>query len=151
MSGTSADGIDVALVRVTNGPDAASVQSRNCKISPVFRFPATSAPPYFASPRAQAPPPAKSASSISVSANFLPRSCARACRRFRVNPRRISLIGSHGQTIYHQGIPGRFLGARVASTLQIGEPAVIAKRRPASPPSAISAPPTWPPEDRGHR
>ncbi len=51
-----------------------------------------------------------------------------ACRKFRVSPRRIALIGSHGQTIYHQGAPSRLLGSRVASTLQIGEPAVIAAR-----------------------
>ena len=51
-----------------------------------------------------------------------------ACRKFRVSPRRISLIGSHGQTVYHQGAPTEFLGARISSTLQIGEPAVIAAR-----------------------
>jgi anhydro-N-acetylmuramic acid kinase len=49
-----------------------------------------------------------------------------ACRKFRVSPRRIELIGSHGQTVYHQGRRDRFLGAAVASTLQIGEPSVIA-------------------------
>ena len=51
-----------------------------------------------------------------------------ACRKFRVNPSRISLIGSHGQTIYHQGVPSRFLGSPTSSTLQIGEPAIIAAR-----------------------
>jgi anhydro-N-acetylmuramic acid kinase len=50
----------------------------------------------------------------------------RACRKFRVNPRRLSVIGSHGQTVFHQGRPTRFLGENVSSTLQIGEPAVIA-------------------------
>src|SRR5262249_26033625 len=50
----------------------------------------------------------------------------KACRKFRIAPARISLIGSHGQTVYHQGAKSRFLGAQVASTLQIGEPAVIA-------------------------
>jgi anhydro-N-acetylmuramic acid kinase len=41
----------------------------------------------------------------------------------------VDLIGSHGQTIYHQGSPARFLGAgRVAATMQIGEPAIIAER-----------------------
>ncbi len=49
-----------------------------------------------------------------------------ACRKFRVNPKRIDLIGSHGQTVYHQGAPSRVLGESVASTLQIGEPAIIA-------------------------
>jgi anhydro-N-acetylmuramic acid kinase len=51
-----------------------------------------------------------------------------ACRRFRIAPRKIALIGSHGQTIFHQGRPVPYLGRRTASTLQIGEPAVIAAR-----------------------
>src|SRR5208337_3401117 len=41
---------------------------------------------------------------------------------------RIALIGSHGQTIFHQGRPIPFLGHPTASTLQIGEPAIIAAR-----------------------
>ena len=52
----------------------------------------------------------------------------RACRKFRVPPSRIAVIGSHGQTVFHQGAPRNFCGRRVASTLQIGEPAVIAAR-----------------------
>ncbi len=52
-----------------------------------------------------------------------------ACRRWRVPLNRVSLIGSHGQTIFHQGVPRPFLGAgRVAATMQIGEPSVIAER-----------------------
>ena len=52
----------------------------------------------------------------------------RACRKFRVPISRVSAIGSHGQTVYHQGKASPFLGARVASTLQLVEPAVIAAR-----------------------
>jgi anhydro-N-acetylmuramic acid kinase len=38
------------------------------------------------------------------------------------------LIGLHGQTIFHEGTPVEYLGRRVASTLQIGEAAVVAER-----------------------
>jgi anhydro-N-acetylmuramic acid kinase len=51
-----------------------------------------------------------------------------ACKKFRVNLKDLNLIGSHGQTIFHQGAPVPFLGKRTGSTLQIGEPAVIAAR-----------------------
>jgi len=40
----------------------------------------------------------------------------------------IELIGSHGQTIFHEGEPVEFLGRKVACTMQIGEAAVIAER-----------------------
>jgi len=58
------------------------------------------------------------------------RAALAACRRFGVRPQQIALIGSHGQTVYHHGAPAALAGQspRVASTLQIGEPAVIAER-----------------------
>ncbi len=42
--------------------------------------------------------------------------------------RGVELIGCHGQTIYHEGSPARFLGRRIASTLQIGDGGVLAER-----------------------
>lgn len=51
-----------------------------------------------------------------------------ACRKFHVRLDDVGLIGSHGQTIFHLGSAVKFLGAATASTLQIGEPAVIAAR-----------------------
>jgi anhydro-N-acetylmuramic acid kinase len=41
---------------------------------------------------------------------------------------KIDLVGCHGQTLYHQGVPERFLGRRLAVTWQTGEGAVIAAR-----------------------
>jgi anhydro-N-acetylmuramic acid kinase len=50
------------------------------------------------------------------------------CRRGKVPPRHLAVIGSHGQTIYHQGAPTLDAGRRISSTLQIAEPAVIAEK-----------------------
>jgi anhydro-N-acetylmuramic acid kinase len=50
------------------------------------------------------------------------------CERSRIGIESIGLIGCHGQTIFHEGAPVSFLRRKVASTLQIGEPAVIAER-----------------------
>ena len=52
----------------------------------------------------------------------------RACRRAGISPGRLAVIGSHGQTIYHQGARTLEAGRSVSSTLQIAEPAVIAER-----------------------
>lgn len=41
---------------------------------------------------------------------------------------RSELIGCHGQTIYHQGEPAAYLGHRLAVTWQTGEGAVVAAR-----------------------
>ena len=46
-------------------------------------------------------------------------------RRFRL---KVELIGCHGQTLYHQGEPAKFLGRKLAVTWQTGEGAVIAAR-----------------------
>jgi anhydro-N-acetylmuramic acid kinase len=51
-----------------------------------------------------------------------------ACEKFRVPPSRVDVIGSHGQTVFHQGAPSPFHGRCIASTLQIGDPSVIANR-----------------------
>jgi anhydro-N-acetylmuramic acid kinase len=50
------------------------------------------------------------------------------CKRNRLKISSIDLCGLHGQTIFHEGQPVEYLGMRVASTLQIGEAAVVAER-----------------------
>ncbi|KXK55718.1 MAG: Anhydro-N-acetylmuramic acid kinase [Chlorobi bacterium OLB5] len=47
-------------------------------------------------------------------------------RKNNLNPAAVDLIGSHGQTIHHLPNKDNYIGFRVKSTLQIGDPAVIA-------------------------
>lgn len=125
ISGTSADGIDVALARIAGTGARLRARLENACSIP---YPATVRREIL---RIAEAAPANAADISQL--NFLVGECfaeaaLRACRKFRVALAKIDLLGSHGQTIYHQGRPSRFFGRRVASTLQIGEPAVIAAR-----------------------
>jgi anhydro-N-acetylmuramic acid kinase len=127
MSGTSADGVDAALVRITENISARFPSARLEGFAS-HRYPKALREEILRVAEGKA----ASAGEISrlnfrVGEEFA-RAAMNACRRLRVRPQRIALVGSHGQTIFHGGAPDQFLGARVASTLQIGEPAVIAAR-----------------------
>ena len=125
ISGTSMDGIDAALVRIS------SPATR-----PRVRLVAFETLAYSAAVRQLL---LRIATGESVTAgeisqlNFLlgelfAEAAQRVCRKARVSPSRLAAIGSHGQTIYHQGAPTREGGRSVTSTMQIAEPAVIAER-----------------------
>ena len=126
MSGTSADGIDVALVRISVAGPSLSIKFEGHHH---VLFPAS----VRAAILRLANGGTTSSAEISQ-LNFLlgeefAAAALAACRRWRVPLRAIGVIGSHGQTIFHQGAATRFLGGRrVASTLQIGEPSIIAAR-----------------------
>src|SRR5580698_6686585 len=120
MSGTSLDGIDVAIVDI-----------HNKKITTV----AFHSIPY---PKAVREALLSVSNNITHTAtisrlNFLlgalyADAIHETCRRTRIPIRSIELCGLHGQTIFHEGQPVEYLGMRVASTLQIGEAAVVAER-----------------------
>jgi anhydro-N-acetylmuramic acid kinase len=131
MSGTSADGINVAMIRcVWRGrPRPRSTESTNLS----FKFLAHAEYPYPKAVR-QAVLQAMNAPHASVAnlarLNFLlaelyAEAVLATQRRFQV---KAELIGCHGQTLYHQGEPARFLGRNLAVTWQTGEGAVIAAR-----------------------
>jgi anhydro-N-acetylmuramic acid kinase len=126
MSGTSADGIDVALARISGAPPSLSVK---LEAHHHVAYPARVRESIL---RLANGAPTSTAEISQL--NFLlgeefARAAIAACKRWRVALGKISLIGSHGQTVYHQGAASAFLDrARVASTLQIGEPSVIAGR-----------------------
>jgi anhydro-N-acetylmuramic acid kinase len=125
MSGTSADGIDVALAHISGAPpnlNAKLLAHTSVKFPPALRK-------AILRIAEQHPITAGALSQLNFRLGELFADAAlAACRKFRVSPRRVSLIGSHGQTIFHQGKSTNYLGRPVASTLQIGEPAIIAAR-----------------------
>jgi anhydro-N-acetylmuramic acid kinase len=126
MSGTSADGIDVALARISGAPPRLSAKL-------VAHHHVSFAASVRQSILNLANGGATSTAEISH-LNFLlgeefARAATAACRKWRVPLSKIDLIGSHGQTIFHQGESTRIQGTRrIASTLQIGEPCIIAER-----------------------
>jgi anhydro-N-acetylmuramic acid kinase len=122
MSGTSADGINVALVRLMGR----GFRTRFELISHrEFPYPAHIRRTVLA---------AMNATSISVAdlsrLNFLlaelyAEAVLETQKRAHLKS---ELIGCHGQTLYHQGDPENFLGRKLAVTWQIGEGSVLAAR-----------------------
>ncbi len=111
ISGTSVDGIDVAVIDINDH----------------IEIVATKTVPY--------PPDVRRAilSPLDIPTlsrlNFLLGELfAEALAQCGVPLDTIDLIGSHGQTVFHEGEPVDFLGRKIASTLQIGEASVIAAR-----------------------
>ncbi len=123
MSGTSADGIDVAIVRIEPRHRIAD--------RPRLTLLAHQAFPYSPSLR-RAVLAAMNASSIATAElarlNWRLGLAYAECTSVTVKKHRVKLdlIGCHGQTIYHQSKPAVYAGRNFACTWQIGEPAAIA-------------------------
>jgi anhydro-N-acetylmuramic acid kinase len=125
MSGTSADGIDVALARISDAPPYLKAK---LLADTSVQFPAALRKEILRVAE-QHPIAAGALSQLNFRlGEVFANAALAACRRFRIPPNRISLIGTHGQTIFHQGRPVAYFGAPTASSLQIGEPSVIAER-----------------------
>ena len=120
MSGTSADGIDVALVRIEPG-----------RLRPRVTLLAHEAFPY----------PAALRKSVLAAMNAAWASTAELARlnwrlgmayaeTVRATAERhalhVELVGCHGQTLYHQARPGLYAGRSFGCTWQAGEAALIA-------------------------
>ncbi len=115
MSGTSLDGIDVAIVDIRgkrirplafrSTPYPKAVREALLGVSNAMTHTATIARLHF------------------LLGELYADAVKAASRRHKPE-----LIGMHGQTIFHEGAAVEYLGRRVASTLQIGEAAVVAER-----------------------
>ncbi len=116
MSGTSADGIDVAIVRIQGRPPALRFQLLHHLQRP------------YPLPLRRAVLAAMDAHSAGVAdlarlnvrlSKAYADAIGAACKQAGMV--HADLIGCHGQTIYHQGFPSPYLGSKVATTWQLGD------------------------------
>jgi anhydro-N-acetylmuramic acid kinase len=120
MSGTSADGIDVAVVRIAL---AAGRPRLTLLTHEGFRYPAALRKAVLAAMNA------KSTSTAELARlNWrLGIAYADAVKATVANRNvKIDLIGCHGQTLYHQARSASFTGKNFACTWQVGEASLIA-------------------------
>jgi len=120
MSGTSADGIDVALVRIT--PSATNTKIKLLTHHAVA-YPAPLHKAVLAAMNASRTSTAELAR-LNWRLGLVYADAVRAA--LKKHPVKLALIGCHGQTIYHQAQPAPYAGKLVACTWQFGEPALIA-------------------------
>jgi anhydro-N-acetylmuramic acid kinase len=125
MSGSSADGVDAALVKVRGSGESLSwrlVRHETLQYSPKVRDLILKC----------AEPSTGDAASICRANVLLGELFARAAQHVSqkagIDMKAVDLIGSHGQTVQHLPNPVTVTGIAVRSSLQIGEPAVIAER-----------------------
>ena len=124
MSGTSADGVDAALVEVKR-------RKSNVRVEMVAFHPL----PYPRSLQQRILTASMSGTVAELChlnallGEWFANAALGVIRAAKLNPKDIDLIGSHGQTVHHlpHGIKDSGVGA-IRSTLQIAEPAVIAER-----------------------
>jgi anhydro-N-acetylmuramic acid kinase len=122
MSGTSADGIDVAIVRLRGRGTA----TRMALLGHLHQaYPRAVRTAVLAAMNARAAKVADLSRLNFTLGEMYAEAVKAARRRFGV---KLDLVGCHGQTIYHQGVATRFLGRQVACTWQTGEGAVVAAR-----------------------
>jgi anhydro-N-acetylmuramic acid kinase len=126
MSGTSADGIDVALADISGAPPRLTAKLEGHYHAP---FPKLIREAILRLANGAATTTAEISQLNFLLGEEFAAAAIAACAKWRIPLRKISLIGSHGQTIFHQGLARKFLSSRrIASTLQIGEPSIIAER-----------------------
>lgn len=122
MSGTSADGIDVALCRITRS-------QRHAASAPKIELVRHRAFP-FAAPLRRAVLQAQDAQRTSAAElarlNWRLGEAYGEAVQSAAQGYVLDLVGCHGQTIYHQGVAAPYAGRSFACTWQLGEPALIA-------------------------
>ena len=122
MSGTSADGIDVALVRI----QGRGFRSRFELLAHYpFPYPNEVRRAVLSVMNARNASVADLAQLNVLLGSLYADAIRAAQRRARLE---CELVGCHGQTLYHQGTAKPYMGRRIACTWQTGEAAIIAAR-----------------------
>jgi anhydro-N-acetylmuramic acid kinase len=125
ISGTSADGVDGVLVRIAG---AGSNVKMDLLGHAFVAYPAEIRRELFLVFEQAKGAVARLCSLNFVIGDILAETALEACRKTGVLTDAIYVIGSHGQTVWHEPPSGDLSPPTVPSTLQIGEPAVIAER-----------------------
>jgi anhydro-N-acetylmuramic acid kinase len=125
MSGTSADGVDVAICRVSPGARKADAPKIEVLGHRAFPFDPELRAAVLAAMDARRTSVAEM-SRLSWRLGEVYAGCVEeTAQRLGLGPQ---LVACHGQTIYHQGAAAEYLGAPLRCTWQIGEAAPIAER-----------------------
>lgn len=124
MSGTSVDGVDAALVKISG-----SGTSTRLKLLAFDSRPFPKDLREFVLKNSL--PGSGSVDVITrlniLFAHFYAEAVRRVAHKARVPLSNIDLIGSHGQTVHHLPTPSRLFGKEIRATLQIGDPSTLAK------------------------
>jgi anhydro-N-acetylmuramic acid kinase len=124
MSGTSLDGIDVAIIDITGSGFKAKI---NVLTSHSVPYPKKIREALLAVSNAHAHTGEISRLNFLLGELYA-EALEETAERAEIPLNTIKLIGCHGQTIYHEGHGSQYLGKKVANTFQIGESSVISER-----------------------
>jgi anhydro-N-acetylmuramic acid kinase len=125
MSGTSGDGINVALVKISDARGQKHQRQIKLLGHAEYSYPPKVRTAILAAMNAGSACVADLARLNFLLGELYADAVLATQRRFKIQSK---LIGCHGQTLYHQGEHQLFLGKKIAATWQTGEAAVIAAR-----------------------
>jgi len=124
MSGTSLDGIDVAIIDITGSGFKAKI---NVLTSHSVPYPRQIREALLAVSNTSTQTGDISRLNFLLGELYV-EALEETAERAQIPLNTIKLIGCHGQTIFHEGQGAQYLGKKVASTFQIGESSVISER-----------------------
>lgn len=124
MSGTSADGIDAALTKISGCGTDTKAELLSFLFTP---FPPAVREKILAVAGGEPVTAAGFCCLKTLLGQLYAEACLALCRRAGVAPEQIDLVGNHGQTLWHIPQETEYLGRTLTGTLQVGEDAVIAQ------------------------